>query len=105
MYCEHFGLKEPPFRITPDTRLFYTGGNRGAILTAMVYAVARGEGIIKVVGEVGTGKTMLCRMLEVSLPGNGFPRASERQPASGVARAAGAPGDQARRRPAGGDIH
>ncbi len=70
MYCEHFGLKEPPFRITPDTRLFFTGGNRGAILTAMVYAVARGEGIIKVVGEVGTGKTMLCRMLEVSLPRN-----------------------------------
>ncbi len=68
MYCEHFGLKEPPFRITPDTRLFFSGGNRGAILSAMVYAVARGEGIIKVVGEVGTGKTMLCRMLEVSLP-------------------------------------
>ncbi len=68
MYCDHFGLKEPPFRITPDTRLFFSGGNRGAILSAMVYAVARGEGIIKVVGEVGTGKTMLCRMLEVSLP-------------------------------------
>ncbi len=68
MYYEHFGLKEPPFKITPDTRLFYTGGNRGPILDAIVYAVTSGEGIIKVVGEVGSGKTMLCRMLEVRLP-------------------------------------
>ncbi|MCP4041707.1 MAG: AAA family ATPase, partial [Gammaproteobacteria bacterium] len=68
MYYEHFGLNEPPFKITPDTRLFYTGGNRGAILDAIVYAITSGEGIVKVVGEVGSGKTMLCRMLEVRLP-------------------------------------
>ncbi|MDJ0890066.1 MAG: AAA family ATPase [Gammaproteobacteria bacterium] len=68
MYCEYFGLREPPFRITPDTRLFFNGGNRGAILNALVYVLARGEGIVKVVGEVGTGKTMLCRMLEGNLP-------------------------------------
>ncbi len=68
MYDEHFGLSEPPFKITPDTRLFYTGGSRGAILDAIVYAITSGEGIIKVVGEVGSGKTMLCRMLEVRLP-------------------------------------
>ncbi|MDX1434414.1 MAG: AAA family ATPase, partial [Gammaproteobacteria bacterium] len=68
MYNEHFGLKRAPFRITPDTRLFYSGGSRGDILEALVYAVTSGEGIVKVVGEVGSGKTMLCRMLEERLP-------------------------------------
>lgn len=70
MYEEYFGLKRPPFRITPDTSLFYDGGHRGDILGALVYAVHRGEGIIKVVGEVGSGKTMLCRMLQLELPDN-----------------------------------
>ncbi|MBE9562546.1 MAG: AAA family ATPase, partial [Proteobacteria bacterium] len=68
MYYEHFGLKYPPFKITPDTQLFYSGANRGLTLDALVYAVKNGEGIIKVVGEVGSGKTMLCRMLEEKLP-------------------------------------
>jgi len=68
MYEEYFGLKRPPFRITPDTSLFYDGGKRGDILGALVYAVQRGEGIVKVVGEVGSGKTMLCRMLQLKLP-------------------------------------
>jgi len=68
MYHEYFGLKQAPFRITPDTRFFYTGARRGEILEAVVYAITSGEGVIKVVGEVGSGKTMLCRMLESRLP-------------------------------------
>ena len=68
MYEKHFGLAKPPFKITPDPEFFFPGGNRGAVLEALVYAVLRGEGIIKVVGEVGSGKTMLCRMLEQELP-------------------------------------
>ncbi len=68
MYEEYFGLERPPFKITPDTSLFFEGGKRGDILAALVYAVHRGEGIIKVVGEVGSGKTMLCRMLQLKLP-------------------------------------
>lgn len=68
MYYPHFGLKEPPFKITPNTDFFFSGGNRGAILDALVYAITNGEGIIKVVGEVGSGKTMLCRMLQTILP-------------------------------------
>ncbi len=68
MYYEYFGLNYPPFKITPDTRLFYSGGNRGLVLEALVYAIKSGEGIVKVVGEVGSGKTMLCRMLEEKLP-------------------------------------
>lgn len=68
MYYPHFGLKQPPFKITPNTDFFFSGGNRGAILDALVYAITNGEGIIKVVGEVGSGKTMLCRMLQTILP-------------------------------------
>jgi len=67
MYQEHFGLTRPPFKITPDTSLFFEGNQRGAALDALLYAIHSGEGIIKVVGEVGSGKTMLCRMLEVRL--------------------------------------
>lgn len=67
MYQEHFGLNRPPFKITPDTSLFFEGNQRGAALDALLYAIHSGEGIIKVVGEVGSGKTMLCRMLEVRL--------------------------------------
>jgi MSHA biogenesis protein MshM len=68
MYSQHFGLAKTPFRITPDPEMFFPGGNRGAVLDALVYAISRGEGIVKVVGEVGSGKTMLCRMLERELP-------------------------------------
>ncbi|MCP4696081.1 MAG: AAA family ATPase [Gammaproteobacteria bacterium] len=70
MYHEHFGLHSPPFKITPDPRMFFTGGKRGLVLDALVYAIASGEGIIKVVGEVGSGKTMLCRMLAEKVPKN-----------------------------------
>lgn len=63
MYLTHFGLTEPPFKITPHPAFFYAGANRGATLDALLYAVTSGEGIVKVVGEVGSGKTMLCRML------------------------------------------
>ncbi|MDA1372398.1 MAG: AAA family ATPase [Proteobacteria bacterium] len=70
MYLEYFSLERHPFRITPDTSLFFSGGSegRGVVLDAMLYAIETGEGILKVVGEVGSGKTMLCRMLEERLP-------------------------------------
>lgn len=63
MYLEHFGLTEPPFKITPVTDFFFPGANRAEILDALLYAITDSEGIIKVTGEVGSGKTMLCRML------------------------------------------
>ena len=63
MYYDFFGLERPPFKITPDTAFFFEGGNRGATLDALLYAIAQGEGIIKVTGEVGSGKTMLCRVV------------------------------------------
>ncbi len=70
MYLEHFGLNEPPFKVTPVTDFFFSGANRGEILDALVYAITDGEGIVKVSGEVGSGKTMLCRMLLDRLPTN-----------------------------------
>ena len=70
MYYEHFGLNQAPFKITPNTDFFFGGGNRGPILEALIYAVTHGEGIIKVSGEVGSGKTMLCNMLMQRLPDN-----------------------------------
>lgn len=68
MYLEHFGLNEPPFRITPVTDFFFSGASRGDILDALIYSISEVEGIIKVSGEVGSGKTMLCRMLLEKLP-------------------------------------
>ena len=70
MYYAYFGLTQPPFRITPDTDFFFGGGTRGPILEALIYAISQGEGIIKVTGEVGSGKTMLCNMLQSRLPEN-----------------------------------
>lgn len=68
MYLSHYGLRQPPFSLTPDPAFFFKGSRRGAVLDALTYAISHGEGIIKVTGEVGSGKTMLCRMLESSLP-------------------------------------
>jgi MSHA biogenesis protein MshM len=70
MYLDHFGLRESPFRITPHTEFFFAGANRGATLEALIYAITHDEGIVKVSGEVGSGKTMLCRMLLEKLPKN-----------------------------------
>jgi len=68
LYLEHFGLSETPFRITPHTDFFFDGADRGATLEALIYAVLNDEGIVKVSGEVGSGKTMLCRVLMERLP-------------------------------------
>ncbi|HXU41634.1 MAG TPA: AAA family ATPase [Burkholderiales bacterium] len=68
LYLEHFGLSETPFRITPHTDFFFDGADRGATLEALIYAVLHDEGIVKVSGEVGSGKTMLCRVLMERLP-------------------------------------
>ena len=71
IYLEYFGLNEAPFGITPHTDFFYTGARRGATLEALIHAITQEEGIVKVSGEVGSGKTMLCRMLLERLPAFG----------------------------------
>lgn len=61
MYLDYFGLKEPPFGLTPDTEFIYPSRSHREGLNLLHCALASGEGFIKVVGEVGTGKTLLCR--------------------------------------------
>lgn len=68
LYLDHFGLDEPPFRITPHTDFFFDGADRGTTLEGLLYAIVHDEGIVKVSGEVGSGKTMLCRVLMERLP-------------------------------------
>lgn len=63
MYQEYFGLTEAPFSITPDTSYFYAHGHYSEALNTLLVALRAGEGFIKVTGEVGTGKTLLCRKL------------------------------------------
>lgn len=67
MYLQHFGLKEMPFTITPDTEFFMNRAGYQDALNVMLVALRSGEGFIKVVGEVGVGKTILCRKLINSL--------------------------------------
>lgn len=63
MYLQHFGLREPPFTLTPDTEFFFNHGSHQEALNVLLVALQAGEGFIKVTGEVGTGKTLLCRKL------------------------------------------
>lgn len=67
MYLEHFGLSQHPFTITPDTEFFLDHGSHNQALNVLRYSLESGEGFIKVTGEVGTGKTLLCRQLLNSL--------------------------------------
>jgi MSHA biogenesis protein MshM len=63
MYLQHFGLREAPFTLTPDTEFFFNHGSHQEALNVLLVALRAGEGFIKVTGEVGTGKTLLCRKL------------------------------------------
>lgn len=63
MYLGHFALKEAPFSITPDTDFFFAHEGAQASLNTLLVALRSGEGFIKVVGELGCGKTVLCRQL------------------------------------------
>ncbi|MDO9476087.1 MAG: AAA family ATPase [Pseudohongiella sp.] len=61
MYLEHFGIKELPFSLTPNTEFFLNMASYHKAYNMLMVSIANKEGFIKVVGEVGTGKTMLCR--------------------------------------------
>lgn len=67
IYLSHFGLREPPFGITPDTSFFYECASSQEALNTLLVAVANGEGFLKITGEVGTGKTLLCRKFLATL--------------------------------------
>jgi MSHA biogenesis protein MshM len=71
MYTAHFGLREAPFGITPDTSFFFTSPHSQEALNTLLVAARNGEGFIKITGEVGTGKTLLCRKFMATL-GNDY---------------------------------
>ena len=70
MYKEYFGLKENPFSIAPDPRYFYMSKGHGEALAHLVYGINTDGGFILLTGEVGTGKTTVCRCLLDHLPEN-----------------------------------
>ena len=69
-YLKHFGLRELPFGITPDTSYFFACRSIQEALNTLLVAVGNGEGFIKITGEVGTGKTLLCRKFLSTLSAN-----------------------------------
>ena len=72
MYLDFYGLKEPPFAITPDPRFVFLSDRHRDALAHLLYGVGQGGGggFVQLTGEVGTGKTTLCRLLLEQLPEN-----------------------------------
>lgn len=70
MYLEHFGLKDMPFLLTPNTRYFCNLPAHQNALNVIQFALRSGESLIKVTGEVGSGKTLLCRKILNALDEN-----------------------------------
>jgi general secretion pathway protein A len=72
MYLEHFGLKEPPFSITPDPRFVFLSERHRDALAHLLFGIGTGGGggFVQLTGEVGTGKTTLCRLLLEQVPAN-----------------------------------
>ena len=69
-YLAHFGLKEHPFTLTPNTNQYFPIDKHVEIIQSIQFGIARNTGILKVVGDVGTGKTLLCRLLLRKLVGS-----------------------------------
>ena len=67
MYLHHFGLREHPFSLTPDTSFFFACSSYQEALNTLLVAARNGEGFIKITGEVGHGKTLLCRKFLATL--------------------------------------
>jgi len=67
MYLQHFGLREMPFSLTPNTHFFLNVGSHHEAMNLLLVGLENAAGFIKIVGEVGTGKTLLCRQLLNSL--------------------------------------
>ena len=72
MYLSHYGLAEPPFAITPDPRFVFLSERHRDALAHLLYGIGQGGsgGFVQLTGEVGTGKTTLCRMVLEQLPDN-----------------------------------
>jgi general secretion pathway protein A len=70
MYDQFFGFKERPFKLVPNPAFIYLSRVHEEVLAHLNYAVGYGEGFVEITGEVGTGKTTLCRMFLENLDDN-----------------------------------
>ena len=70
MYREYFGLKELPFSIAPDPRYLYMSDKHREALAHLLYGINSNGGFVLLTGEVGTGKTTVCRCLLEQVPEN-----------------------------------
>jgi len=68
MYTDYFGLKEKPFSITPNPRYLYMSEQHQDALAHLLYGIQEGEGFVLLTGDIGTGKTTLCRSLLEQIP-------------------------------------
>jgi general secretion pathway protein A len=70
MYCDYFGLDENPFSITPDPRYLYLSTRHREALAHLLFGISAGGGFVQLTGEIGMGKTTLCRGLLEQIPEN-----------------------------------
>src|SRR5678815_4844217 len=71
-YLQYYGLKEAPFTITPNPRFLYLSGKHHEALNHLLYGIRERKGFVQLTGEVGAGKTTLCRALLEHLPPEQF---------------------------------
>ena len=63
MYFQFYGFKEPPFNLTPNSRVFFASQKHQEALDSLLYAVDNRKGFVVITGEIGSGKTTVCRTL------------------------------------------
>ena len=61
MYEAYYGFEEKPFTLSPDPKYLFLSGTHREVLGHLLYGIEQGEGFMAISGEVGTGKTTLCR--------------------------------------------
>jgi general secretion pathway protein A len=70
MYNDFFGFKEGPFQLVPNPGYFFLGRSHEEAIAHLNYAISHGDGFVEITGEVGTGKTTLCRAFLENLDEN-----------------------------------
>ena len=68
MYARYFGLKQPPFSIAPDPRYLFMSERHREALAHLLYGVRGGGGFVLLTGEIGAGKTTVCRCFLEQIP-------------------------------------
>src|SRR3990167_3168100 len=63
MYFKYFGFNEPPFNMTPNSRFFFESLKHTEALSTLIYAIEQRKGFVVITGEIGSGKTTVCRAL------------------------------------------